>query len=149
MAANLQPSECIWGIHLQGGKDPKSPPSLFRDIGEAPSRGLGETRKGEQPILLPAQKPLMDTMLCPVPATGGALPLHPTSPGYHLSRISNLASGIHCFFSVTPPLLFLPFLMPATRPHLLAMSSDTWRLQTYTGRLVLSRTKHHTPSPSA
>lgn len=53
--------------------------------------------------LLPAQKTLMDTLLCPVPAMGDALPLHPTPHGQPPAPSCNLASRTHHSFSSMLP----------------------------------------------
>lgn len=136
-------------VHLghppPGRGGPKGPPNPHQRHWEVTSGELGAEGREGSPCLRPAQKTLMDALLCPVPAMGSALPLHATPHGQPPAPSCSLASRTHCSLS---SMLVQQFL-----PHLLAVSANTWGPQTYTGRLILSQNqaphnKFHCLTPS-
>lgn len=143
MAANPQPSGSTWGIHLQGGEDPKAPQTPSETLG-GDLRGAGGRGKGGRPIPPACTEDPHGRPALSCACHGQCPALAPHTPWATPAPSCNLASRTHCSFSSMLAQQFLP--------HLLAVSSNTWRPQTYTGRLILSQnqpphTKSHCLTP--
>lgn len=121
MAANPQPSGSTWGIHLQGGEDPKAPQTPSETLG-GDLRGAGGRGKGGRPIPPACTEDPHGRPALSCACHGQCPALAPHTPWATPAPSCNLASRTHCSFSSMLAQQFLP--------HLLAVSSNTWRPQT-------------------
>lgn len=140
----LNPSTLTWDIYLQGGEDSKAVLPSCQGHCEAPSRRLGALRREGGPSCCLHRSP-SGTLCSLLSACHGRVskPRTPASPhphGYLPAANCNLASRTQHSSNM------LPFPTPAVWSHLLAVGSDTWRLQTCTGLVFSQDQTPHTKS---